>query len=353
MSQDAASGKDVRDILQKDDQHIAIMLNEHLRWEHNKSRGDSFVSWTIYLTFALCYAKFKAQREETTLSEISICIIDTTKVPAGCFLRDLDLIEAYENALPGNTGIRLHGEQTTWFKRGLPNLLQLRQKVLTATTGYYFGEYLSQGKIGIHHCSCTVKSDKIINPNLSTLCPEFDSISGTKWVESTNQLRLGYAATVEPKQLEDVEITAAFEIINPYDRDWKLPMFAYLLALRRRSTNDDGLLLAFRKHFEGKLGCSTALEDDLRPTECDRITSLPSRTVIEDNLSLPEVMQFRAIMRAVAVDYIKEPIETSMKLLRGLSSRATPYIDICIAYTESGSLQECQARLQVVLDTDR
>ena len=57
LSVDATEGV-IDDIFDRDDCEIAVMLNEHVRWDNPKSKGDSFHSWTASLPFAIFYAIF-------------------------------------------------------------------------------------------------------------------------------------------------------------------------------------------------------------------------------------------------------------------------------------------------------
>ena len=66
------------------------------------------------------------------LSEVTILVVDTSKVAAGTFIKDLEIMEAFA------------GFFAPADKRNLQRLLNLRTK---DDGRYHFGEYLSQGSI--------------------------------------------------------------------------------------------------------------------------------------------------------------------------------------------------------------
>jgi hypothetical protein len=62
-----------------------------------KEGDDNFVSWTSSLSFALVYMfhLHANLKHESEFTDIQFRIIDTTCLPRGVFLRDLDLILTY------------------------------------------------------------------------------------------------------------------------------------------------------------------------------------------------------------------------------------------------------------------
>ena len=105
------------------------MIHRHLMW---KQGPDNLVSWTSSLPFALVYMfhLHANARDGSDFEDIQLCIVDTTCLPRGIFVRDLDLIRAYSS----------HDVD-----------LAETEKLRTLRQGgrFYFGEYLSQGALKI------------------------------------------------------------------------------------------------------------------------------------------------------------------------------------------------------------
>jgi hypothetical protein len=258
---DAAEGNTqaCQDLLARDDGEIALMLNEHIRWDYELTNGDGFTSWTTSLLYSLHYAIYKHKKRNIHLSEIRLCVVDTTCFPQGVFLRDLDLIEAYKDKGPKGGMIQILGELHSWAHRGLPNLLDLRQEVW-ARGYYYFGEYLSQGQLKIKGGSYTIECHKIINSNLYQLCPSFKEkmeqpATGTDtWlIKNVMELRQDFYGTNTAVQTKPKEIDAVIDIVNGFDPRWRLPMAANLLGFRPRQNRDGAILYVFRKNLTGQL----------------------------------------------------------------------------------------------------
>ncbi len=84
------------DIFAMDDkQQAATAINKYLRWRGTEA--DNLVSWTSLLLFVLQYIfyRHKHRKDRSNLEDIKLCIIDTTTLPEGVFLRDMDLMDAY------------------------------------------------------------------------------------------------------------------------------------------------------------------------------------------------------------------------------------------------------------------
>jgi hypothetical protein len=139
----------------EDKERVATMLHRHLRWWEGPE--DNLVSWTSSLLFALVYIfhLHANRRDGSAFDDISLCITDTTKFPNGVFLRDMDLIEAYQsfdNALQDFKGLRLKKD-------------------------WYFGEYLSQGASKIEGKYQIVSAQAMINKGLYRVRREFEDFA--------------------------------------------------------------------------------------------------------------------------------------------------------------------------------
>lgn len=223
------------DIFQRDDtSSIALTLNEHLWWNRKKTNGDPFISWTTSLLVAIQYAIYKLKTEPPKLNEIYLCIVDTTLLPNGVFIKDLDLIEEFHDKIPDSS-------------RGLGNLRKMRN------TKYYFGEYLSQGQTKIKGRSCSVPCDKIINNHLFAMMHQFKvDIEGqfSLWANAVIKSREPFYIT-EQEVMDNSEFSEAMAIALEFDTKWVLPMLANLLALSPRTARDPATIGLILKQFSG------------------------------------------------------------------------------------------------------
>ncbi|KAI3340555.1 hypothetical protein F4824DRAFT_425229 [Ustulina deusta] len=291
-SGDAVEGRLTDIFARNDDLNVAITLNEHLRWSEPKSGGDPFMSWTTSLLFAIQHAIYKHKIENVELRTIQVCIVDTAMFRRGVFLRDLYLIEEFEDKIPGSQWIKSENRSRTWKYGGLPNLRTLRGRQRQGYSGfYYFGEYLSQGQMKIKGRSCIVSCDKIVNSHLFTLAPSLGvELRQTKsrWANAVVELREPFYRLPSPtaEATEVPHLIAAVKISLNFETHWILPMFANLLALSPRRAQDLGIL--------GVIIC--ALPSDARRR------LFPQETMVIADHTIPEVLQFDQIMRDIKED---------------------------------------------------
>jgi hypothetical protein len=243
---------------------VARELNEHLRWSSPTTSGkDNLVSWTNSLPFAIAYAIYRNKFPglKTPLDHICLCVVDTSRLPAGAFIKDMDLMGEYRDALPCDEKIRIfiRGQwkpDVPWSQYGLPNLISFREENgrLSGFKGYnYFGEYLSQGKLNVERACTIVSFSKIINPSLYTLYSPFEALmkgNRANWVKPVMEHRESYGEN--PKPLTLAEVQAVIAITDNFEPQWRLAIAANLFALRLRREDDQVLLGAFRNHFNGK-----------------------------------------------------------------------------------------------------
>ncbi|KAI0537953.1 hypothetical protein GGR58DRAFT_324287 [Xylaria digitata] len=288
-SPDATKGR-LADIFARNDApNVAITLNEHLRWSDPKSQGDPFISWTTSLAFAIHYAIYKRKTERTELQTIYLCIVDTTKFPQGVFLRDLDLVEEFEDKVPEGRSIIIKGRENTWKYRGLGDFGTLRRKKHSDCAGfYYFGEYLSQGQMKINGRSCIVSCDKMVNHHLFTLVLDFRielSANPPRWAQPVVELREPFycSSSLNAKIAETAHLTAAITIALEFMDNWVLPVFANLLALSPRRPQDGRIIGVIIYGFS---------------SDRKRLLLSQETKVVADD-TIPEVQQFGELMRDI------------------------------------------------------
>ncbi|KAH7110420.1 hypothetical protein B0J13DRAFT_200320 [Dactylonectria estremocensis] len=224
------------DIFTRDNDHVANMLNIHLRWWGKSGDSDNVTSWTGSWLFALQYIfhLHKNIRDASSLDDIKICMIDTTLFPKGYFVRDMDLIRAYEQ-----------------FNPGLRDLGRLRSKKHKHYGGsYYFGEYLSQGALRIERKCKIVPASAVVDNGLFTIQPlfrEFENWEVTRtppWANEVIRLREDFYGT--ESEIHQDEIQASIDIAKLFGPDFRLPMAAGLIGLLPRRADDASIQRVFR-----------------------------------------------------------------------------------------------------------
>lgn len=222
-----------------DRNQVALMINCHLRWWKNDNGNDSnLVSWTSSLLFALVYIFYlrASERDGSDLDKIHLCIIDRTKFPDHVFIRDLDLISAYES-----------NDTLSSDRKGLTNLHLMRTKPPN-----YFGEYLSQGALKIKDKCRIISAQEIIDKGLYDLEPKFEEFSRwpqeskkPPWAKEVVRFREGFDQQIEDQPVERFEkkLTAAIDIAQLFGSEWTLPMAASLIALLPHWSQNRGIIL--------------------------------------------------------------------------------------------------------------
>lgn len=159
-------------------------------------------------------------------------ILDTSGLPEGTFIKDLDILDAFK------------GESAD-----LRNFLHMRRR--QDTKRYYFGEYVTQGQIQIDGKCASVSLQQMLNSGLFQLHP----VPGNKdgWDSLANrvlELRRGSTALV-PTTPSDVRkaITIAQSCFG--DR-WVVPLSAMLLAIKPGSQDNAKIAAAYSAMFAGE-----------------------------------------------------------------------------------------------------
>jgi len=231
----------IQDIFNWDRKAAAKLLNIQLRWwKYDNPSECSLVCWTSSLLFALQYGLHRVRHgnpDGYNLSDITLLIIDTRSIPNGVFVKDLELIAAFaEYADP-------------MIKKNLPFLQQLRQ----GPRGYYFGEYLSQGRLGIDGICSQTTMKNLVESGLFQLMPEFeDQESWNQWADRVVELRVPFNEKININQSDRSEVRRAIIIAEScFPGRWALPVAAMLLALKPRMNKDRVILDAFASLYSG------------------------------------------------------------------------------------------------------
>lgn len=231
------------DIFSKPDDQVADMLYRHLRWWRGRP-DDNLVSWTSSLLFALQYIFHLHINERNTSSfeDICLCVLDTTSFDPGVFLRDMDLIQAYQS----------HDDALNEWAP----VRRMKHKQLSGS--YYFGEYFSQGALKIEGACQIVSAREIIDRGLYDLVPDFRAFGSrpltprAPWADEVLRLREEFYSRQTRQQCTREEIRAVINIAALFGLRWRLPIAANLLALRPRLREDGVILKAFgTMHFTG------------------------------------------------------------------------------------------------------
>ena len=168
------------------------------------------------------------------LTQIILCVVDTTKFPRGVFIEDSALLRTYPP--------------------GLDELLDHHRAELSKGHNFnmYFGQYLSQGALWFSKSQCQViTADKLIGDHLKRLRPEFwsgtdemaaaSSKGDGSWMHHVVAVRDRiyrpsypgyYKAVLNIEKLEAVEA-----ITKLFDASWRLPIATLLLALHPMTTD--------------------------------------------------------------------------------------------------------------------
>ncbi|KAF4972994.1 hypothetical protein FSARC_571 [Fusarium sarcochroum] len=220
------------------------MISRHLLW--HRGSNDKLVSWTSSLLYALVYVfHLHAYRKNgSAFGDTYLCVVDTSSLLEGVFVRGMDLVEAYQS-----------------FDDSLRGLGNLRRRKHRISSGYfYFGEYLSQGALKIEGSCQIVSSRDIIDRGLRDIRPEFAEFEEWKpqqsppWENTTIELREAVYSTPWERQGIGTEgLKVALEISDLFGPQWKLPMTASFVALAPLRGDMRDILLVFRPPiFEGQ-----------------------------------------------------------------------------------------------------
>ena len=196
----------------------AHLIADHLWWTREE-RSDNLVSWSSSMLFLIRYMFYRHydSNDGSSLRDIHLLVIDTEKFRAHVFIRDSDLISAFE-------------EFDVRKENGLKRMADLR-----TNTKHYFGEYLSQGSLRISGKCRTVSAQTMIDRGLLDLHSVFrEAYEGKcqgQWVMPVHNVRDTIKATPKSSLASPELLDKAFEIAFEFGEGWRLPVALHLLAL--------------------------------------------------------------------------------------------------------------------------
>ena len=226
----------MRDLFRKPSADAAEGLNAHLWWQTWHEDKCNLMSWSSSLLFLLQYGLYRHVKDHNrpALSNVHLLVLDTRQFPKGTFIQDLEAIKAFS----GHTGSE---------RQNLTNLLELRM------SEYYFGEYLSQGRLDISDRCSQTSMRQLIDMGLFKLCPMLaENSQWDLWPKRVLFIRKGFANEVEATDKTSVR-TAIIMAQVCFKADFALPLAVMLLSLKNRKIDDGAILDGVRSMFTGEL----------------------------------------------------------------------------------------------------
>ncbi|MBE3047146.1 hypothetical protein IMZ48_32410 [Candidatus Bathyarchaeota archaeon] len=226
----------------------AELLHNHSIWLPSHEDECNFTSWTSSLLFALQYGFYRHRGDtmkiRSQLSKISLMVIDTRGLPAGTFVKDVEIMRAITSDLSAGEGDDLR------------QFLDFRENPRRSGR-YYFGEYLSQGDLGLEGRCAQTSMTKLKRFRLFDLQPGFEDQEGwTLWAKRVIALRkpfeqLGLFSDVPPTDRRQIRRAIVLASACFGDR-FAVPVAAMLLALQPRKGGDPDIIQGFAAIFTGK-----------------------------------------------------------------------------------------------------
>ncbi|KAH8912076.1 hypothetical protein BR93DRAFT_963280 [Coniochaeta sp. PMI_546] len=286
------------DLLQLPRDRAASTLWNHLNWKTrngnwSRDHDDNLMSWTSSLFFAIQHGlrRHHTDFDNPKLSNIRICVVDTRKFPRGTFVKDLDLMEAYVDF------------------EDVGSLLSLR----LSAGGWYFGEYLSQGRLDIQGRSGHTSLCLLLDMGLYDLEPRFQE-EQDRLAARIVELRAPFAAmpliTCPAAKLQVRKAIAAAQA--SFGDEYALPFALMLLSLCPRPRQDRAILAGFEATFTD-----------------EEIAHLSLHTLTVDGERLPEVQQFADLAHDLRLHLTPEGSALNPFVVDNLYSRlASPELPI-------------------------
>lgn len=214
---------DQSDILCRYWEEAVEMLKSHLLWQNRTD--DNLMSWTNSFLFAAQHAirREATDRPASAPESIYISILDTREVPRGTFLPAVALLQAYNIESTG----------------------KLRHD-------YYYGEYLSQGRLS-SDMIITTTLDKLIAYGLYRLYPPFAEVSErSRLCLRVLQLRETFTDTPKEPTNEEIKIAERITVGCFLHIDIRPVIMMTLLSLKPRYRLEPRILEAFSDNCWGK-----------------------------------------------------------------------------------------------------
>ena len=213
------------DIFHLPTQNAATLLLNHLLWERGHEDGCNLMSWTSSLLFAFQYALYRHRKDGDDLNQIQLIILDTTLFPRGTFMQDMEIMRSFAAS-----------------DSRLQRFVEFRE------SKYYFGEYISQGRLSIQNrCACT-SVQKMIDLGLFQLLADRTQCWPKRVLAFREQFTRGKLVPTP-----DFHVETAVDISRQcFGRQWAVPVAIMLLALLPRKADDTTLMEGFKARFTGK-----------------------------------------------------------------------------------------------------
>ncbi|KAI9370173.1 hypothetical protein BJX61DRAFT_535843 [Aspergillus egyptiacus] len=258
----------------------ARLLLNHLLWQTGHADGCNLMSWTSSLLFALQYALYRHRRNGDNLSQIHLIVLDTSGFPAGTFIQDMEIMRALQGV-----------------DAKLQKFVEFRE------SEYYFGEYLTQGRLDIEgQCVCA-PVQKMIDLGLFELQPALGEQDHWQcWPKRVLDFRVLFEKT-SPVATTDGQVETAVDIAREcFGGGWTVAGAIMLLALQRRMKDEGDLVRGLKARFT---------VTDVRRAGLDKMRV--------DSRRLPEVAQFKELVELVQQSYEIYDIESLVDAIQGLS----------------------------------
>ncbi|KAF4497982.1 hypothetical protein FAGAP_5841 [Fusarium agapanthi] len=224
-----------QDLLQLPTEKAASRLKDHLLWHCNRRNKSpcNLMSWSSSLLFLLQYALYRHTKDfepEPQFPTIKIIMIDTRDFLEKTFLHDLDALE--------------------WLGEELdPELRELYDR---RKGQFYFGEYLTQGRLDIEGKCVEMTMQQLVDGGLFTvICPALNKPNNNwaDWAITVCELRVGIKEShvVRQKQIR----SALFLARDCVGEKFLVPFALMLLGLQSRQSDNAAIANAFHSLFTG------------------------------------------------------------------------------------------------------
>ncbi|KAF3032321.1 hypothetical protein E8E12_002369 [Didymella heteroderae] len=289
--------KATQDVFTWDRKAAAKLLNTQLRWWPYRDPSDcNLICWTSSLLFVLQYGLHRARQgnqDGYQFSQITLLILDTRSLPDGVFVKDLELIDAFAH----------HSDPA--IRENLAYLRELRQ----SSRGYYFGEYLSQGRLDINGICSQATMQNLIDSGLFKLMPELESKeSWNKWADRVVELRGQFNIHNNVGLSDRPDVRRAITIAETcFPGQWALLVAVMLLALKPRMNKDRIVVGAFAAMYSEK-----------------EVQDLSLENIKIDAKRLPEVKQFARLLIDIRDHILGEGINLLLDPFATLSQIIEP-----------------------------
>ncbi|KAL4734946.1 hypothetical protein BDV11DRAFT_197127 [Aspergillus similis] len=269
-----------KDIFQFPTPKAANLLLNHFLWQRGHEDGCNLMSWTSSLLFALQYALYRHRRDGDDLRHIHLIILDTTLFPPGTFIQDMEIMRAFQGA-----------------DHRLQKFVEFRE------SEYYFGEYLTQGRLAIQNrCACT-SVQKMIDLGLFGLQPALADKTQWQWWPKRVLFFREQFESGQCVPTTDGDVETAVEMARQcFGGHWTVPGAIMLLALRPRKRDDAVILQGLKARFP---------VSEIRRAGLHRVKI--------DARRLPEVAQFKELLQSVQRSYALTEYESLVDSVQGLS----------------------------------